>query len=339
MQTRRGEKFTMSKLPIGVQSFEDLRRNSYLYVDKTMCISRLIESGKVYFLSRPRRFGKSLFISTLEAYFRGQKELFDGLMIADQESRKPEDQQWIEYPVLKFSLSGGEYQNEAGLANSLKFVLDRFENTYQICHRDDLDLPTQFRNCLEEAFRITGRQTVVLVDEYDKPLLETLEAHPEQEEKNRTLFKGFFSVLKDEDQYLKFVFFTGVTKFSKVSIFSDLNQLRDISLSNEFSGICGITEEEMMESFRQEISDLALQNEMTEEECLDQLRFMYDGYCFSRSGVKVYNPFSLLNAFADRQLRSYWFSTGTPAFPNHEVRNGFVDSIFPYYFNRKSEEM
>ena len=138
MQTRRGEKFTMSKLPIGVQSFEDLRRNSYLYVDKTMCISRLIESGKVYFLSRPRRFGKSLFISTLEAYFRGQKELFDGLMIADQESRKPEDQQWIEYPVLKFSLSGGEYQNEAGLANSLKFVLDRFENTYQICHRDEI---------------------------------------------------------------------------------------------------------------------------------------------------------------------------------------------------------
>lgn len=311
---RRGESFTMAKLPIGIQSFEKIRQDGYLYIDKTTYIARLLEGSNVYFLSRPRRFGKSLFVSTLEAYFRGQKELFDGLAIADYESEKSADQQWIEYPVLKFSLSGGDYQNEMGLANSLKFVLDRFENIYGISHRDEFDLPTQFRHCIEEAFRISRRQIVVLVDEYDKPLLENLEVNPDQEEKNRVLFKGFFSVLKDEDQYLKFVFFTGVTKFSKVSIFSDLNQLEDLSLTIEYSGICGITEKEMQYHMTENIRFMADENRLSPGDCLLELREMYDGYHFSAGSEGVYNPFSLFCALKQRRFESFWFGTGTPTF-------------------------
>lgn len=314
----------MSKLSIGVQSFEDLRRNGYLYVDKTMYISQLVESGKVYFLSRPRRFGKSLLISTLEAYFRGQKELFEGLAIADDEAKKPEDQQWIEYPVLKFGLSGGEYQSASGLEKRLEYFLNSFEKTYGIEHLEKLDLPTQLQHCLEEAYRITGRQTVVLVDEYDKPLLENLEVNTLQEEKNRTLFKGFFSVLKDEDQYLKFALFTGVTKFSKISIFSDLNQLEDISLSLDYSGLCGITEKEMKDHLTEDICRMADANRLSPDECLLALRDMYDGYHFSAGGTVVYNPFSLFCALKQRRFESFWFGTGTPTFLVRKLRQSGI---------------
>lgn len=385
----------MAKLPIGVQSFEKLRKNDCIYVDKTEFIYKLRELGFEYFLSRPRRFGKSLFISTLEAYFSGKRELFSGLSIERHEAERDAENQWQSYPVITFSLSGGAFQTEKGLAITLAYTLDTFEKRYGIAHNDALDLPTQFRHCIDEAKEITGKGVVVLVDEYDKPLLENMAVNEEQENKNREQLKSFFSILKDEDENLEFVFITGVTKFNKVSIFSDLNQLKDISLSDRFSEICGITEEEMEKHFPNEIEELAKSNELTVRECVDQLRDMYDGYVFSARGKSVYNPFSIMNAFLDLRFGSYWFSTGTPtflihklrasrlkpvdfsgglraterdisdyradypdpvplfyqtgyltitgydrrfqqyvlAFPNQEVKNGFIESIFPYYFN------
>lgn len=308
----REEEMAIRKLPVGIQSFEDLRRNGYVYVDKTEYIRKLVETGKVYFLSRPRRFGKSLFISTLEAYFQGKKDLFRGLTIEPWENRKG-DKAWAEYPVIRFSLSGGQYQEPEGLKNTLRGVLGKMERRYGISS-DPTDLSNRFRNLIEQLNEKTGRQVVVLVDEYDKPLLETMVVNEEQEERNRQLYKGFFSVLKDEDQYLKFVFFTGVTKFSKVSVFSDLNQLRDISLVDEYSGICGITEGELTDCFSQEIQSLASKMKVSPDECEKKLAFMYDGYRFSPEGTGVYNPFSLLNAFNDGRLRRYWFETGTPKF-------------------------
>lgn len=304
----------MSKLPIGIQSFENIRRDGYLYIDKTIFVKELVNSGKVYFLSRPRRFGKSLFVSTLEAYFRGQRELFHGLAIGEWENQRPESERWVEYPVLKFSLSGGDYQSAEGLANSLKYILNRFESENGIAHDDCLDISNQFRYCIEEAYRMTGRQVVVLVDEYDKPLLTNLGVSESQEERNRDLFKGFFSVLKDEDQYLKFIFITGVTKFSKVSIFSDLNQLKDISLLPKYSAICGITGEELLSGLSDDILELAAALNIGKDDAVSALRDKYDGYHFSAVSEGVYNPFSLLNALSDRRLGDYWFETGTPSF-------------------------
>ena len=304
----------MAKLPIGIQSFEKLRKDDYLYVDKTMYILNLVQDGTVYFLSRPRRFGKSLLLSTMEAYFEGQKELFKGLEIERYEDSKPEDEQWIHYPVLSISMSGGAYKTATGLSEKLSYSLNQFEDRYGISHDSSLNLPTEFQYCIEEAYRITGKQVVVLVDEYDKPLLENMLGNKQQENENRDAFKSFFSVLKDEDKFLKFVFITGVTKFSKVSIFSDLNQLNDISFDPAYAGICGITEEELSSFFSEEIDSLAEQNDLSHNECILELRKNYDGYHFSRSQISVYNPFSLLNSFSRHDFGRYWFETGTPTF-------------------------
>ncbi|MDD7409537.1 MAG: AAA family ATPase [Anaerovoracaceae bacterium] len=316
----------MAKLPIGIQSFENIRRDGYVYIDKTSYINKLANSGKVYFLSRPRRFGKSLFVSTLEAYFRGQAELFRGLDIEKTEDKKPEDERWIEYPVIKFSLSGGDYNSPKGLSETLSYYLRSFERQMGIEHDDSLDLPNQFRYCIESAFEMTGRRVVVLVDEYDKPLLETMTVNEKQEDRNRILFKGVFSVLKDMDSYLKFVFFTGVTKFSKVSIFSDLNQLRDISLLPDYSGICGISEAELVENLKVEIQATAEHNGFSYDECMQRLAEMYDGYHFSADSDGMYNPFSILNALADGNFGNYWFETGTPTFLINKLRASSYDA-------------
>lgn len=310
------------KLPVGIQSFEDIRNSGYLYVDKTKYIWDLVQMGKVYFLSRPRRFGKSLLISTMEAYFQGRKDLFKGLAMEQLEDTRGEAA-WREYPVIRFSLSGGEYNGPDGLEKILRDTIrrcaeryglpDRYEREEQYISQRDI-LPVLFINLIEQLHAKTGRQVVVLVDEYDKPLLETMIINPEQEEQNRQLYKSFFSVLKDEDQYLKFVFFTGVTKFSKVSVFSDLNQLDDISLDEEMAGLCGITQEEMLENFEVEIKTLAKKQRLSYEECIYRLEQMYDGYHFSPDGVGVYNPFSLLQAFRKKNFGSYWFESGTPTF-------------------------
>lgn len=304
----------MRKLPIGIQSFEDLRENDYLYIDKSAYIWELVQNGKTYFLSRPRRFGKSLLISTMEAYFRGKHTLFQGLAMEKLEADKPESEQWVEYPVLTFSLSGGTYQSEDGLAQRLSFALERFEHQFGIERAPGRDLPTEFQQAIEGAYAVTGRQVVVLVDEYDKPLLEDVPEHTEQGERNRALFKGFFSILKDEDRYLRFVFITGVTKFNKVSIFSDLNQLKDISLLPKYAAICGITEDELQEKLDDRVLQLAGTQKMKKSDAYLKLMRMYDGYHFSKKGDGVYNPYSLFNALSDGEFGRYWFETGTPQF-------------------------
>ena len=299
------------KLPIGIQDFEDLRTNGYVYVDKTRHIYNLVASGKAYFLSRPRRFGKSLFISTLEAYFLGKKELFEGLWIYDEEEKSANP--WQVYPVLKFSLASGEFTSENGLRNSLTDNLKRFEEKYGLPSNEN-DLVARFKNALKNACEKTGKKVVVLVDEYDTPLLKNISENEEQEKVNRALYKGFFATLKDYDAYLRFVFFTGVTKFSKVSIFSDLNQLQDITLDSRFDSICGITQEELESNFIPEIGAMADKFGLTKDECLAELKKRYDGYHFTDNLIDIYNPFSLINAFSKRDFGNYWFESGTPTF-------------------------
>ncbi|MBO6291805.1 MAG: ATP-binding protein, partial [Selenomonas sp.] len=266
-------------------------------------------SSKQYFLSRPRRFGKSLFLSTLAAYWEGRQELFEGLAIKELE--KDNEEAWQPYPVFYFDFNGENYQRDTSLEDVLDKHLCKWEALYG-CQAQGT-LSGRFQNLLVTATEKTGRRCVVLVDEYDKPLLEVLEKN-ELEEHNKAVFKGFFGTLKSYDKYLQFVFITGVTKFSKVSIFSDLNQLRDISLLGEYARICGITQEEMKKNLAPEIKSMAAALNLTEEDCLKALQTHYDGYHFAPRAEGIYNPFSLLNALADRMLGAYWFSTGTPTF-------------------------
>ncbi len=318
------------KLPIGIQDFEYLRKNGYLYIDKTDFVDKLVRNGKPYFLSRPRRFGKSLFVTTLEAYFLGKKDLFKGLAIERLEEQNSEP--WQVYPVMKFSLAAGEFTKEDGLRETLKNVLFEFEKKYGLESGNEA-LPVRFANDLKKAFEKTGREVVVLVDEYDNPLLKNIGGNERQAEENRALYKGFFAVLKDCDAYLRFVFFTGVTKFSKVSIFSDLNQLNDISLSQKYASICGITQEEMETNFAPEIDGMAEHYNYSKEECLSELKRMYDGYHFCMNCPDIYNPFSLLHAFDGNSLGSYWFSSGTPTFLIEKLKEinfdprRFIDTV------------
>ncbi|MBQ9361472.1 MAG: ATP-binding protein [Lachnospiraceae bacterium] len=298
------------KLPIGIQDFESLRNDGYLYVDKTRYIYELAHKGKPYFLSRPRRFGKSLLLSTMRAYFEGKRELFEGLAIEELESGEPDA--WQEYPVFYFDFNKKNFQRETALEEVLTDHLKDWESIYGDEHAES-PLEERFQHLIVKAVEQTGRNAVVLVDEYDKPLLETI-TDDDLEEHNKAVFKGFFSTLKSYDHYLKFVFLTGVTKFSKVSIFSDLNQLQDISLDADYAEICGIKEEEMKDCFMPEIERMAESNGMSVGECLTSLRKQYDGYHFHPDSMGVYNPFSLINALQKREFGYYWFSTGTPTF-------------------------
>ncbi len=303
---------TIRKMPIGVQSFEVLRKESFVYVDKTELIWRLVNESRVHFLSRPRRFGKSLLLSTLKAYFLGQKELFKGLAIEKfEEAEKGKREIWQEYPVLYLDFNTGIYDTKEGLLNRLTSFLCEYEKIYG---STGLDLPDRFQNLIKAAYEKTGRQAVILIDEYDKPLLQTMWKDEALNETYRTILKGFFGVIKSADQYLRFAFLTGVTKFSKVSIFSDLNNLRDLSLLSDYSAVCGISQEELEADFKPEIAALAESNSLTYEEALAKLKQRYDGYKFSEDGKNMYNPFSLLNVFADGRMRDYWFATGTPTF-------------------------
>ena len=299
------------ELPIGIQDFEKLRNSGCIYIDKTDFIYKLAQYKRPYFLSRPRRFGKSLLITTLEAYFLGKKELFNGLSIEKLEEQN--EQPWQVYPVLKFSLAAGEFTKDYGLKNRLSMCLEEFENKYDI-PKDSDDLAIRFEHALKNAFSKTEKQVVVLVDEYDNPLLKNINESEAQEKENRDLYKGFFAVLKDCDAYLRFAFFTGVTKFSKVSVFSDLNQLKDITLDSNYDSICGITQKELEQNFVPEIKAMADHFNISNDECLANLKRMYDGYHFCMNCPDIYNPFSLLNSFAENKLGSYWFGTGTPTF-------------------------
>ena len=297
------------KLPVGMQDFEDMRTNGYLYVDKTAYIYRLATTGKPYFLCRPRRFGKSLFLSTLKAYFLGKKELFDGLAIAGLEK------EWTEYPVFYFDFNVGVYTGAQSLHDTLHTKLHRLEEQWGK-DAEEKDIASRLEGLVRRACEQTGNKVVVLIDEYDTPLIATMD-RPGVNDEMRTLLKGFYGVFKSADAYLRFVFLTGVTKFSKVSIFSDLNQLRDISMSNTFSGICGISETELTVNFHPEIAALAEKQKLTYEETLAKLKKHYDGYrfCEDMEGTEdIYNPYSLLNAFENKNFASYWYQTGTPTF-------------------------
>ena len=316
------ERKTVRKLPIGVQNFESLRKDGYLYVDKTKYIYELVHASKQYFLSRPRRFGKSLFLSTLRAYWEGKKELFDGLDIVTLEADNPEA--WQAYPVFYFDFNKDNFRRETALDDVLDTHLKKWEQAYG-CDAGDASLAARFQNLLETAAEQTGKRCVVLVDEYDKSLLETIQ-NPAVAEHNKAVFKGFFSTLKSYDGYLQFVFITGVTKFSKVSIFSDLNQMEDISMDADYDAICGITEEELAGNFAKEIAVMAQKQGLTVEGCLSKLRETYDGYHFHPYGAGVYNPFSLLNALKKREFDSFWFETGTPSFLVNKIRKTDFDA-------------
>lgn len=294
------------KYPIGIQNFEDLRRNGYKYVDKTNFVYKLTDEGKYYFLSRPRRFGKSLFLSTLEAYFQGKKELFDGLAIYDLET------EWKKYPIFHIDLNTANFREKDSLYNVLNDYLTGWEDKYGT--RDsEVTLPLRFKGVIARAAEKEGCGVVILIDEYDKPILQTLQT-PELQAEHRAQLKAFYSVLKTQDRYIKFAFLTGVTKFGKISVFSDLNNLMDISMDYRYVNICGTTEEELKSYFKEGISELASANGDSESETIDKLRMRYGGYHFEKNSEGIYNPFSVLNTLAKHRYKNYWFETGTPTF-------------------------
>ena len=275
------------KLPIGIQTFEDIRKDGYLYVDKTAFVYQMVHTGKPYFLSRPRRFGKSLLISTFEAYFQGRKDLFTGLAIEQLEK------EWIEYPVLHLDLNAEKYDSISRLDSMLARYLSLWEDVWGQEERE-VTLSDRFSGIIRRAYEQTGRQVVVLIDEYDKPLIQTLLDETLLDEYRRIL-KAFYGVLKSADRYLRFVFLTGVTKFAQVSVFSDLNHLQDISSWPDYSSLCGITKEELVRTFTPEIERLGADNGMDFDTILDKMTKQYDGYHFYPHCEGVFNPFSVLN--------------------------------------------
>lgn len=291
-------------LPIGIQDFEDLRRRGCVYVDKTSYVYDLAREGKAYFLSRPRRFGKSLLLSTMEAYFLGKKELFRGLALEKLEKK------WEVCPVIKISFGGDNYTDTDIMKSSLNFILSKYEKAYEI-EVSDPRLSIRLSKIITTAYEKTGKQVAIIIDEYDKPVLDAL--YSEYEEKNRAELRAFYSPLKELDQYIRFLFITGITKISHMNIFSGLNQLNDISLMSKFSSICGISESELNAYFMPEIEALANRFGMTVDATKEKLKTMYDGYHFSFNVEGVYNPFCLLKCFYDCDFGSYWFQSGTPS--------------------------
>lgn len=292
--------------PVGVQNFEKIRKEGYVYVDKTALIHRLVKLGTYYFLSRPRRFGKSLLISTLEAYFSGKKHLFEGLAIEDLET------EWNEYPILHFDLNAKKFDAVEDLYELVGRQLERYELQYETVAVDQ-SLDGRFYNLVMSIADRTHKRVVILVDEYDKPLLQTI-GNSELQNTYREILKAFYGVMKSCDGQIHFGFLTGVTKFGKVSVFSDLNNLDDISMDPAYYDICGISEDELNEYFDDEIGILAEENDITKEQAYDRLRNEYDGYHFCENVSGVYNPFSVLSTLRKNRFGNYWFETGTPTY-------------------------
>ena len=292
--------------PIGIQNFESLRKDGFFYIDKTALVYQLVKTGRYYFLSRPRRFGKSLLISTLEAYFQGKKELFTGLAIEKLEK------DWIEYPILHLDLNIERYDTPESLGNILEKNLAEWEKLYgaEISERT---FSLRFAGIIKRACEQTGQRVVILVDEYDKPMLQAI-GNQELQKEYRNALKPFYGVLKTMDGCIKFALLTGVTKFGKVSVFSDLNNLNDLSMWNKYIDICGISDKELQENLEEEMHEFAEVQGMTYEQFRDKLREYYDGYHFTQNSIGIYNPFSLLNAFDRKEFGSYWFETGTPTY-------------------------
>ena len=293
--------------PVGIQTFSKIREDNYLYIDKTEYVYRMTHSASSYvFLSRPRRFGKSLLTSTLHSYFEGRKELFEGLAIERLET------EWTRYPVLHFDMSTAKHVNREQLEQELNLKLLKYEKIYGR-EEGEINANQRLQGLIGRAYAQTGRQVVVLIDEYDAPLLDVM-----HEEKNlptlRNVMRNFYSPLKACDPYLRFVFLTGITKFSQLSIFSELNNIKNISMDEPYAAICGISEEEMLTQMSDDLNLLADKLKVTRDEIIGQLKGNYDGYHFTWPSPDLYNPFSLLNAFADGKMNSYWFGSGTPTY-------------------------
>lgn len=300
------------KLPIGIQDFESLRKDGYVYVDKTEQINRLISMGRYYFLSRPRRFGKSLLMTTIHALYSGKKELFDGtigsrLSIADDETFT-----WVKHPVMHLDLNTNSYDSADVLCKKLNDSLEQWEEEYE-CPAKDVPFGMRFEHVIQAAYNKTGQRVVILVDEYDKPMLQAIADSALQDE-FRSILKGFYGALKSKDGCIKFALLTGVTKFGKISVFSDLNNLNDISMDARFWDICGLSEKELVDNFPQEIMELAKASNIDTDKCIEELRARYDGYHFHHASKGVYNPFSVLSTLMKREFGSYWFETGTPTY-------------------------
>ena len=297
------------KYPIGIQSFDQIIERGYVYVDKTNLIYRLVNEGKIYFLSRPRRFGKSLLLSTLKSYFLGRKDLFNGLAISSLET------EWTEHPVFHIDFNSTNFAKEVTLEQKINFMLNSWSTQYGLPSQEGkIDLGDRFVEILSGVHKITGQPAVVLIDEYDKPLLDVLDVDKNLEEYNRNILKAFYSVFKAADEHLRFVLLTGVTKFSQVSVFSGFNQPKDISLDTRYEALCGITQDEIDSCFTDAISEMAEEYSCSFEEMRAQLKRQYDGYHFSRKMTDIYNPFSLLNALDSKSLEDYWFRSGTPTY-------------------------
>ena len=297
----------MSKLyPIGIQNFESLRNDGYFYVDKTALLYRLVKTGRYFFLSRPRRFGKSLMISTLQAYFEGKKELFEGLAIEQLEK------EWVKRPVLHIDLNIEKYNTPESLDKILNDTLVQWEELYGT-RPSETSFSLRFAGIIRRACEKSGERVAILVDEYDKPMLQAI-GDVELQKAFRTTLKPFYGVLKSMDGYIKFALLTGVTKFGKVSVFSDLNNLNDISMDDLYVELCGITEKEIHTNFEDELHELADAQKMSYEDVCRELKACYDGYHFVENSIGIYNPFSLLNTFLKMKFGSYWFETGTPSY-------------------------
>ena len=296
----------LKRLPVGIQTFTEIINREMLYIDKTEYIYRMTKLSKYIFLSRPRRFGKSLLVSTLQSYFEGKKELFKGLAIEQLEK------EWAQHPVLRFSLASGKHMEKEQLERYLLDILSDNEERFGL-HSDKVDTNIRLKDLIKNVYDKTGKQVVVLIDEYDAPLLDVVHEN-EQLPILRQVMRNFYSPLKDCDPYLRFVFLTGITKFSQLSIFSELNNLKNISMLPEFAAICGITVEEMKTQMADYIDVFAETEETGHEEMVEKLKKQYDGYHFTWPSPDIFNPFSLLNAMQDRRLDSYWFASGTPTY-------------------------
>ena len=303
--------------PIGIQTFERIRKEDKFYVDKTEFIYRMTHTdGTYFFLSRPRRFGKSLLVSTFQSYFEGKKELFEGLAIEKLEK------EWNEYPVLHFDLSKGKHMEKAQLEEYLGYLLEDYEQKYGIeNHRNGNN--NRFNDLIEVVYRKTGKQVVVLIDEYDAPLLDVAHEKEKLDELRNTM-RNFYSPLKGNESMLRFVFLTGITKFSQLSIFSELNNITNVSMDEPYAGICGITKEELLTQMSDDIDALAEHLELSREETIQELKDHYDGYHFTWPSPDVYNPYSLLNCFAKQKMDSFWFGSGTPTFLIEKMREFHV---------------
>lgn len=297
----------MSKIyPIGIQNFEKIRRDGYFYIDKTALVYQMVKTGSYFFLSRPRRFGKSLLVSTLEAYFEGKRELFEGLAIEKLEK------DWTKHPILHIDLNTEKYESLENLENILNDTLYKWEKVYGT-EPSETSLPLRFKGIIRRAYEQTGNRVAIFVDEYDKPMLQAI-GNEELQKAFRNTLQAFYGAIKTMDGYIKFAFLTGVTKFGKVSVFSALNNLIDLSMDERYAAICGMTEEEIHDNLEEDLLELAGKQKMSYEEVCRELKACYDGYHFVENSVGIYNPFSVLNTFFKMKFGSYWFETGTPTY-------------------------